>query len=150
MHLREFFDRDAVSLDLQATTREEVLPELVSLLGLDERSEGVLVQMLERREGLGSTGIGRGFAVPHCRSLVVNELRVAYGRHNRGIDFQAIDGRPVHHFFVIVAPPLEVSNLYLPVLGRLAQLAKVPDMPGRLLAVRSADEFLQVIEDYGA
>ena len=150
MHLREFFDRDAVSLDLQATTRDEVLRELVSLLGLDERSEGVLVKMLERRKGRGSTGTGRGFAVPHCRPLVAHELRVASGRHNRGIDFQAIDDQPVHHFFVIVAPPLEVSTLSLPVLGRLAQLARVPDMPDRLLAVRSADEFLQVIEDYGA
>ena len=64
-----------------------------------------------------STGIGRGIAIPHCRSLVVNQLRVAYGRKQPGVDFNAIDGKPVTNFFLIVAPPLEVSNQYLPVTG---------------------------------
>src|SRR5437879_10777138 len=84
--------------------------------------------MLRRRETLGSTGIGQGIAIPHCRSLVVNRLRVAFGRKLDGIDFKAIDDRPVHYFFLIVAPPLEVSNQYLPVLGKIAQFAKEPDV----------------------
>ena len=85
--------------------------------------------MLKRRENLGSTGIGRGIAIPHCRSLVVNKLRVAFGRKTDGVDFKAIDEKPVHFFFLIVAPPLEVSNQYLPVLGKIAQFSKEPDVP---------------------
>jgi mannitol/fructose-specific phosphotransferase system IIA component (Ntr-type) len=101
--------------------------------------------MLKRRENLGSTGIGRGIAIPHCRSLVVQQLRVAYGRKPGGAEFQSIDHQPVHHFFLIVAPPLEISNQYLPVLGKLAQFAKVPDIASKLLDVDTTGQFLELI-----
>ena len=147
MVLRELFHRDAIALDLKGGSKDEVLKELIELLRLDERSQGILFKMLKRRENLGSTGIGRGIAIPHCRSLVVNRLQVAYGRHPTGVDFRAIDGQPVHHFFLIVAPPLEVNNQYLPLLGKLAQFAKEPELPARLEAVRSPDEFLHLLEE---
>jgi len=105
--------------------------------------------MLKRRENLGSTGIGRGIAIPHCRSLVVNRLRVAFGRHTPGLDFKAIDEKPVHYIFLIVAPPLEVSNQYLPVLGKIAQFSKEPDVPEQLAAVTKPEEFLQLLEMKG-
>jgi mannitol/fructose-specific phosphotransferase system IIA component (Ntr-type) len=147
MILREFFDTDAVELDLQGESKDEILKELIGLLSLDEKSEGILFKMLKRRENLGSTGIGRGIAIPHCRSLVVNRLRIAFGRKPDGIDYNAIDESPVHHFFLIVAPPLEVSNQYLPVLGKIAQFAKEPDVPERLSELESADEFLALLEE---
>jgi len=73
-----------------------------------------------------------------------------YGRHRAGIDFDAIDGRPVHHFFLIVAPPVEVSGQYLPVLGKLAQFAKNRDVPARLANLSSANEFLDLLESRSA
>jgi mannitol/fructose-specific phosphotransferase system IIA component (Ntr-type) len=146
MHLREFFDREAVQLDLRGEAKDDILKELIRLLELDEKSEGILFKMLKRRENLGSTGIGRGIAIPHCRSLVVNRLRVAYGRKTAGVDFNAIDNQPVFNFFLIVAPPLEVSNQYLPVLGKLAQFAKVPDIAADLQAVESPDDFMALLE----
>lgn len=149
MELREFFSEDAVKLELDGTTKDEVLKELIALLRLDEKSEGMLFKMLKRRENLGSTGIGRGIAIPHCRSLVVNKLRVAFGRKVAGVDFKAIDERPVHFFFLIVAPPLEVSNQYLPVLGKIAQFSKESDVPQRLLALQTAPEFMQLLEEKG-
>lgn len=147
MELREFFDREAVSLDIRGETKDEILKELIALLRLDEKSEGILFKMLKRRENLGSTGIGRGIAIPHCRSLVVNKLRVAFGRKTSGIEYNAIDSQPVQNFFLIVAPPLEVSNQYLPVLGKLAQFAKDPEITKRLAALDSADEFLALLEE---
>jgi mannitol/fructose-specific phosphotransferase system IIA component (Ntr-type) len=147
MRLREFFQADAIALQLRGTTKDEVLKELIALLKLDEKSEGMLFKMLKRRENLGSTGIGRGIAIPHCRSLVVSRLRVAFGRRAEGMDFRAIDDKPVHHFFLIVAPPLEVSNQYLPVLGKIAQFAKEPDVPERLSALQSPDEFLALLDE---
>ena len=129
MTLRELFTDDVVKLDLEAETKDEVLKELVGLLALDERSEGIVYKTLKRRENLGSTGIGKSIAIPHCRSLVVNRLRLAYGRKPGGLDFNAIDGAPVHNFFLIIAPPLEVSNQYLPVLGKIAQFAKDGTLP---------------------
>ena len=149
MLLREFFAEDAIALDLTSQTKDDLLKELISLLKLDEKSEAMLYKMLKRRENLGSTGIGRGIAIPHCRSLVVNRLRVAFGRKTAGVDYKAIDDKPVQFFFLIVAPPLEVSNQYLPVLGKIAQFAKEEDVPKRLLEITTPQEFLQVIEEKG-
>jgi mannitol/fructose-specific phosphotransferase system IIA component (Ntr-type) len=149
MELREFFSEDAVKLNLEGTTKDEVLKELIGLLGLDEKNEGMLFKMLKRRENLGSTGIGRGIAIPHCRSLVVSKLRVAFGRKTTGLDFRAIDEKPVHFFFLIVAPPLEVSNQYLPVLGKIAQFSKEADVPERLLSISQPSEFMKLLEEKG-
>ncbi len=146
MRLRDLFTAEVVKLDLESETKDDLLKELVSLLGLDEKSEAILFKTLKRRENLGSTGIGKGIAIPHCRSLVVSRLRLAYGRKSSGMDFNAIDGASVQNFFLIVAPPLEVSNQYLPVLGKIAQFAKDPEVPERLLDLDSADEFLELLD----
>ena len=147
MELREFFSLDAVELDLKGTSKDEILKELIGLLKLDEKSDGMLFKMLKRRENLGSTGIGRGIAIPHCRSLVVNKLRVAFGRKPGGVDFKAMDDKPVHFLFLIVAPPLEVSNQYLPVLGKIAQFGKAADVTEKLGALTSPEGFMQLLAD---
>ena len=147
MELRDFFSEDAIELELKGGSKDDVLKELISLLKLDEKSEGMLFKMLKRRENLGSTGIGRGIAIPHCRSLVVSKLRVAFGRKREGLDFKAIDDKPVNFFFLIVAPPLEVSNQYLPVLGKIAQFSKEADVPERLMAISSPSEFMALLEE---
>lgn len=150
MELREFFTEDAITLDLHGSSKDEILKEMIGLLGLDDKSQGILYKMLKRRENLGSTGIGKGIAIPHCRSLVVNKLRVAFGRRAEPVDFKAIDDQPVRYFFLIVAPPLEVSNQYLPVLGKIAGFVKEPDVPGRLAEVQTPKEFLALLEEKGA
>lgn len=149
MELREFLAEDAIQLDLKGESKDEILKELIGLLGVDEKSQGILFKMLKRRENLGSTGIGRGIAIPHCRSLVVNRLRLAFGRRKGGVDYKAIDDQTVNYFFLIVAPPLEVSNQYLPVLGRIAQFAKEADVPERLAALETPKEFLALLEEKG-
>ncbi len=147
MELREFFSEDAIKLNIEGETKDDVLKELIGLLGLDDKAEGMLFKMLKRRENLGSTGIGRGIAIPHCRSLVVSKLRVAFGRKSEGLDFKAIDEKPVNFFFLIVAPPLEVSNQYLPVLGKIAQFSKEPDVPERLFALADPAQFMALLEE---
>jgi len=149
MELREFFTEDAIKLNLEAETKDDILKELIGLLGLDEKNQSTLFKMLKRRENLGSTGIGRQIAIPHCRSLVVNRLRVAFGRKASGVDFKAIDEKPVRFFFLIVAPPLEVSNQYLPVLGKIAQFSKEPEIPDRLLQITEPAQFLALLEEKG-
>jgi mannitol/fructose-specific phosphotransferase system IIA component (Ntr-type) len=146
MRLRELFTVDAVKLQLEAETKDDLLRELISLLGLDDKSEAILFKTVKRRENLGSTGIGKGIAIPHCRSLVANRLRLAYGRKPAGIEFNAIDGAPVYNFFLIVAPPLEVSNQYLPVLGKIAQFAKDPEVPELLMGLEDPEAFLELLE----
>ena len=149
MRLKEFFSPDAISLSLRGGSKDDVLAEMVGLLRTDERSAGTLLRILQRRENLGSTGVGRGIAIPHGRSLVVSRLRLAFGRKPDGIEFQAIDSKPVFSLFLIVAPPLEISNQYLPVLGKIAQFAKEPDVPDRLRSMSSPDDFFHLLEEKG-
>ena len=146
MKIRELFTQEAVNLNLTADSKDDTLKQLVALLNLDANSESILYKTLKRRENLGSTGIGRGIAIPHCRSLVVSRLHLAYGRKLDGVEFKAIDDQPVHNFFLIVAPPLEVSNQYLPVLGKIAQFGKDPSVPTSLSALTTTDEFLHLLE----
>ncbi len=149
MRLRNFFGQGAVNLALSGTTQDAVLAELVALLGLSASDSEILLRVLHRRESLGSTGVGRGIAIPHSRSPLVSELRLAYGRRLEGVEYQALDGKPVHHFFLIVAPPDERTNQYLPVLGRIAQFAKEADIGERLTALSSAEDFLALLDEKG-
>lgn len=146
MQLGEFLDPNAVSLDLQAPTKDLVFDELVALLRLDERSTLQLSRLLKRRETLGSTGVGRGFAIPHCRSLALSRLRLAFGVHRSGLEYDAVDHQPVHILFLIVAPPTEVSNQYLPVLGKIAQFAQMPDVADQLIRLSSPDQLFHLLE----
>jgi mannitol/fructose-specific phosphotransferase system IIA component (Ntr-type) len=143
--LRDFIDVAAIDLELGGESKDEILQELVGLLAVDDKSAKALYKMLRRREGLGSTGIGNGIAIPHCRSLAVDRLRVAFARKPSGVDFRAVDGEPVRFFFLIVAPPLEVSNQYLPVLGRIAQFAKHPETTTRLDELETPAAFLELL-----
>ena len=149
MPLRDFFEAESLALPLRAISAPEVLPELVALLRLDERASATLLKALARREELGSTGVGRGIAIPHGRSLVVNRVRLAYAYSPAGIAWRALDDRPVHHFFLIAAPPIEVSNQYLPTLGKIATFAKDADVPDRLARITSPEEFFALLEEKG-
>ncbi|MBP9899625.1 MAG: PTS sugar transporter subunit IIA, partial [Gemmatimonadales bacterium] len=80
MSLHDFFAPESIDLALHAADRPAALAAAVRLLHLDARAEETLLRVLHRREQLGSTGMGRGIAIPHCRSLVVPRLRMAYAR----------------------------------------------------------------------
>lgn len=147
--LTSLFAPDAVALNLAGTTQDAVLAELVALLDLTAPDALLLQKMLRRRESLGSTGVGRGVAIPHTRCALVEGLRLAFGRLPAGIAWAAIDNRPVNFFFLIVAPPLEVSNEYLPVLGRIAQFVKEPDVPERLAGLQTPEDFFDLLRSKG-
>jgi mannitol/fructose-specific phosphotransferase system IIA component (Ntr-type) len=149
MHIRDFLSPDAITLDLQAGNKDSVLPELVALLKAPPRSEETLLRLLKRREEHGSTGVGRGLAIPHCRSTEVQRVRLAFGRSERGVNYQALDGAPVHAFFLIVAPPAETVPQYLPILGKIASLGREPDLMDRVRKLRSTEELLKLLEEKG-
>jgi mannitol/fructose-specific phosphotransferase system IIA component (Ntr-type) len=149
MRLSDFLSPDCVSLNLRATSKTDAIAEMVSLLGVDERTQGNLLRLIERREQVSTTGIGRGFAIPHCRSLSINRLRLAFGRHSAGVDFGAPDQRLVTAVFLIVAPPTEVSNQYLPVLAKIAQLAKEPEVVEQIRALDSTTGFFALLDQKG-
>lgn len=149
MPIRDFLSPDAVSLDLQSGNKDTVLAELVGLLKTGPRTEETLLRHLRRREEHGSTGVGRGLAVPHCRTTEVQRVRLAFGRSERGIDYQALDGAKVHAFFLIVAPPAETVPQYLPVLGKIASLGREPDFQARVKGLKDVEELFKLLEEKG-
>jgi len=147
MALRDFVRESDVHLELRGTNKREVLAELVASLGLSPEQSALLLKVLERRESLGTTGIGRGVAIPHCRTQLVDRLRVVFGRRPGGVEWDAMDHQPVSFIFLLAAPPVEVSNDYLPVLGRVAQLMQDPAIPARLNAVTTPADFLELLTE---
>ena len=149
MHIRDFLSPDAVTLDLQAGKKDSVLPELVALLKTPPRTEESLLRHLRRREEHGSTGVGRGLAVPHCRSTEVQRVRLAFGRSVAGIDYESLDGAPVHAFFLIIAPPAETVPQYLPILGKIASLGREADVPLRIKNLQNVEQLFKLLEEKG-
>jgi mannitol/fructose-specific phosphotransferase system IIA component (Ntr-type) len=146
MKLEDFFTEDVINLEITKETVDSVLKELIKLLKLDKRTNQMLLQNLMKRENLGSTGVGKGVAIPHCRSLLVSRVRVAIGRTKKGIDYNAIDKKNANLFFLIIAPPIEVSNLYLPLLGKIAGLLKEDKILTKMKKVKTPQEFLKLLE----
>lgn len=149
MSLRNYLAPEAIRLRLTATTAEEAMAELVGTLGLSDETRNTVERLLKRREEIGSTGVGHGVAIPHTRCLMVERLRLAYGHSQAGLDWHAIDGQPVHHMFMIVAPTTEGGDRYLPVLGKVAQFAKEPEVLHRLARLEAAEEVLALMEERG-
>ncbi len=147
MKLVDFLSEETIKLELKGNNKDEILKELVGILDVEERPQQILFDLLKKREKLGSTGIGKGVAIPHCRSLVINRLMMAFGKKEEGVDFEAIDGKPTHFFFLIIAPPLEISNLYLPVLGKVAQFCKDKKNINKLKKVETPKDFITMLED---
>lgn len=150
MQLREFisyFNRDLFFTDLRSTTKEEVLPEMVDLIAQKShlKDSNLILDMLKRREQLGSTGIGKGLAIPHGRSLSVPKLLVAFGKSDKGIDYHSMDEQPVHLIFMIIAPPQEQSNVYLPFLGKLVEVMKQSEIREKLQTIETYKQFRETI-----
>ncbi|MEO0145061.1 MAG: PTS sugar transporter subunit IIA [candidate division WOR-3 bacterium] len=122
--LEKLLSEERVKIGMKAKDKDSALEELVSLLNLPDNSKQIILDALKKRELIGSTGIGKGIAIPHTRSTVVNEVYLAVGISKEGVDFQAVDNQPVHLFFLLIAPPNDPGSTYLIVLGKIAQIAK--------------------------
>jgi len=147
MKLSETLILENISLDLKSTTKDGVLQELVSLLDLTPAAKKNLLSTLRAREELGSTGVGDGIAIPHCRSLVVRDLVIAVGRSKKGINFQSMDGKRANLFFLIVAPPVGDPSLYLIALGRVASVASAVAKDKRIKDVKQRKQFLDLVKE---
>lgn len=145
--LSKLFSSSAVDLSLKASEREQVFRELIALVPhLDDGARAGLLLSLLGRERLGSTGLGRGVALPHTRYAVpgVTRPQIIFGRHNHGIAYGALDGAPVKLFFLLVSP--DVSQ-HLQILARLTRVLRDPHVLAELLAAATPQEILGAIQE---
>ncbi|MEW6262663.1 MAG: PTS sugar transporter subunit IIA [Thermodesulfobacteriota bacterium] len=146
MKLLDYLKKEAIVPELTARRKKEVLEELcqaASLVsGLDK---GPLLDVLLEREKLGSTGIGEGVAIPHGKSKVVRDLLLACGRSRTGVDFEALDGKPTHLFFLLLAPE-DSAGMHLKALAKVSRLLKDSSFRQEFLAAGNAREMYELID----
>jgi nitrogen PTS system EIIA component len=123
-----------VIADLKGVTKLEILTELTTALkqaGLVRDVEEA-VDVIMEREKLGSTGIGDGVAIPHGKMRGLNNILCAFGRSKAGVDFDAVDRKPVHIFFLLLAPE-DSAGLHIKMLSRISRILRDPLFRKRLI-----------------
>ena len=146
--LLQFFSEDMFLDDLKSHERDEVLQELVKPL-VDSgkiRHANRLIDVLRQREILGSTAIVKHVAIPHCRTLNSSDTHIVVGLSEEGVDFNAGDGKSVKLFFLIVAPPQEKENMYLPILGHLCEILRNSKKHKALLKVKTYESLIEILK----
>ena len=147
--ITDYITEDLIDLDLKSKNRESILVELSKLL---ERSKNILgkdndsYKALVDREKLGSTGIGKGVAIPHAKTESAKELTVAFGISRKGIDFNSMDDEEVHIFFVFASPNKD-SQIYLKVLARISRLIREENFRQNLMDCKTAKEVIACIAE---
>jgi len=147
MRLRDFLKKEMLLLDVASSKKEDVIGELVNLFPISDRAKEILIDTLLNREKLGSTGVGKGIAIPHCRSLVVEKPLISVGRSKKGVDFGSLDGKPVHIIFLVCAPPQPRPMEYLLILGKVAQLCKEIVKSSRVFETDDEEEFMSILTE---
>jgi PTS system nitrogen regulatory IIA component len=148
MKLIDILPPGAISVDLSAGSKPEVLAELCGLLEKAGKlpDAKAMVQILLDREALGSTGIGQGVAIPHGKSPSVKAQTAALGISKRGVEFDALDGEPVHIAFLLVAPPDAAGN-HLKALAKVSRLLKDKFFRQALKDAKSSEEIIKIIRE---
>ena len=148
MKILDILDKSCIISELRSQTKREVLEELTSAL-LNCKAEldrEALVEVLLERERLGSTGIGDGIAIPHGKIQDLDELVLSFGRSARGIEFDSMDGRPTHLFFLLIAPE-NSAGIHLRALAKISRLLKSAHFRQRLMEAGTREEIFQVIQE---
>ncbi len=146
MKITDYLNEEWILPDLQGTDKTSILRELSRVLvkPCQVNSEEELLQVLLDREKLGSTGIGEGIAIPHGRLRKLKKFYISFGRSLQGVDFDSIDRKPSHLFFLVMAPENSaVDNLKL--LSRIVTLLKEPTFKRRLMEAVSRKELFEII-----
>ncbi|MFA5516822.1 MAG: PTS sugar transporter subunit IIA [Desulfuromonadales bacterium] len=148
MKISDLLNATAIAADLKANSKNEVLAELTDAMlrveGKLDRDE--VIRVLQDRERLGSTGIGEGVAIPHGKLKTLDSLIISFGRSRGGIDFDSMDGRPTHLFFLLIAPE-ESVGVHLKMLARISKLLKNPAVRQRLLDADGGEAIYRIIAE---
>ena len=146
MKIIDMLKTDYILEELKSGNKRDVLKELVgSFMKIHQKldSEATLNVLFER-EKLGSTGIGEGIAIPHGKITGLDQLILSFGRIAVGIDFDAMDGKPVHLFFLLIAPENSAGQ-HLKTLAKISKMLKDGVFRTKLMAAKSKDELYKII-----
>ena len=139
-----------IILEMEAASKTEALEELAAAVhsACAHVNRRTLVQVLQEREQVGSTGVGNGVAIPHAKVPGLEEMLLCFGRSKNGIGFDAVDNRPVHLFIQILSP-LGMANEYLQTLARISRILKEERNRRQLMQAESKEEILELLNASG-
>jgi PTS system nitrogen regulatory IIA component len=147
MKICDVLQKEAILADLKAQNKKGILEELVAPLAvITNVDQEELVKVLMERERLGSTGIGGGIGIPHGKIKDLESLVLGFGLSRMGVDFESLDGRPTHIFFLLVTPE-NSTGLHLKLLARISRILKFDPFKERLLNAADENEIYKIIRE---
>jgi PTS system nitrogen regulatory IIA component len=151
MKIMDFLSKDAIILDLKSIDKKPAIIELVETLKNTKKFKKTdeLTNIILEREKLGSTGIGQGIAIPHGKTDILHEQIGMLGISQKGIEFNSLDGEPVHIIFLLIGP-VEVAGQHLKALSKISRLFKDKFLRQAIRDAVTAEEIVKIIQQEDA
>ena len=147
MRIKDILSPDSMIMELKAKNKEDAIKEMADLEVATDivNDEDAFIKSIWARENESTTGIGGGIAMPHARNKYINKARVLFAKSKEGIDYNSLDGQPVHLFFMITAPD-GADNTHLQALAKLSGLLIDPDLVEALKNAKTPEEVIDLFE----
>ena len=151
MKIMDFLCPGAITIDLKANDKKAAIAEIIEMLVKAKKIKkpDEMIETILEREKLGSTGIGQGVAIPHGKTNLLSEQIGALAISQKGLEFNSLDGEPVHLMFLLVGP-IEVAGKHLKALSRISRLFKDKFFRQSLREAKSAEEVIKIIQQEDA
>ena len=149
MEIKDLLRKELMIMDLKASTKMEAIDEMIEKL----KTEGIISdadefkKLILAREEKSSTGLGEGIAMPHAKTSVVVKPSVLFARSHKGLDYDSLDGEPVHIFFMIAASE-GAHDLHIETLAKLTKMLLNDDFTKGLLTCNNSDEIYALVDKY--
>jgi nitrogen PTS system EIIA component len=147
MKLLDYLHTETILTDLKSSDKKGVLEELalpISIISHADPNE--IAKVLMERESLGSTGIGGGIGIPHGKMRGLNSLVMGVGLSLKGVDFDAMDNKPTHIFFLILTPE-DSAGLHLVILARISKILKEAAFKKKILTAKKPEDVIRILEE---
>ncbi len=148
MQLAEVLKEDLIFLDFDADNKDSALEKIVKSVekvGGVEDPAGLRTALIDR-EKLGTTGVGEGIAIPHARCGAVKDLLVAFFRSKNGVNFSAIDNKPVNLIFLLLAP-VASGGIYLKLLAKISRFLRSDEFRSGLMDAKNAKAIIEIVQE---
>ncbi len=147
MKVLDLLNKNFIIPDLQGQTKEEVINELIDLFKKDPRviDLGKIRDAVLEREKIMSTGVGKGFAIPHGKTNAINDILAAFGKSNKPIEYDSLDGRPVNLVFLLVGKDNLVSK-HIKLLSRISRMMNKDEFREKLIKATTSEEILEIFK----
>lgn len=147
MKILDVLKTEAININLTARDKKGVLDELAApVASAAGATKDQLVKVLLERERLGSTGIGGGIGIPHGKLKNLESLVLGFGLSRQGVNFESMDGRPTHIFFLLLTPE-DSAGIHLKLLARISRLLKNEDFKERLMHSQTSEDIVTAISE---